>query len=85
MSYSRLNYQVSFYSEDLFEAKSSLLALAIGNEIFDISGPNPDGNLHYIHFYISEDAKNKLQSGSPMKIFYLSAPENEVWDAGVWK
>jgi hypothetical protein len=80
-----LNYQITFYSEDIFEAKSSLFALSIGNELFDISGPNPDGNLHHINFYLSEESKNKLQSGSPMKIFYLSAPENEVWDAGVWK
>jgi hypothetical protein len=79
-----LSRQLSFYSIVPFAPKSSLLVLAIGKQLFKVSGFNRDGDSHFINFFISAEEFKSLDVGVPIKIFYLSAPQYEVWNAGNW-
>lgn len=77
--------RVQMSSPRPFTAKDSMLLMAVGARIFNISGYETDGDLRHVAFEIPREDYNALQRGERIRVFYGSAPDREVWDLGEWQ
>jgi hypothetical protein len=77
-------FNLRFKVDEDFEVRSSMLTLAIGQELFQVSGFPVSDDLGTIEFKLTEEQYSRLKPGSKAMIFYDSSPDAKSWDLGVW-